>query len=300
MGWERENVMLRSMTGFGRYESTTEEYKISVEMKAVNHRYLDLGIKMPRRFNVFESALRSLLKDKIQRGKVDMYITFEDYSAQAASLKFNAALAGEYMDAFQEMADRFGIANDVTASILGRCPEVFSMESPETDEERLWAILSEAVTIARDRFVASRETEGEQLKADLIGKLDAMVGWVDEIEKRFPQVLTEYRARLEEKVKELLADNTLDESRILQEVAVYSDRICVDEEMVRLRSHISTMKEELIRGGAVGRKLDFLAQEMNREANTTLSKSSDLKLSDAAIALKTEIEKVREQVQNIE
>ena len=204
------------------------------------------------------------------------------------------------MNAFQEMADRFGIANDVTVSILGRCPEVFSMETPEADEERLWAILSEAVTAARDRFVASRETEGEQLKADLIGKLDAMTGWVDEIEERFPQVLAEYQARLTEKVKELLGDSTLDEARILQEVAVYSDRICVDEEMVRLRSHIATMKEELMHGGAVGRKLDFLAQEMNREANTTLSKSSDLKLSDAAIALKTEIEKVREQVQNIE
>lgn len=292
--------MLKSMTGFGRYESTTEEYKICVEMKAVNHRYLDLGIKMPRRFNAFESALRNLLKDKIQRGKVDMYITFEDYSAQAASLKFNAALAAEYMQAFQEMADRFGIANDVTTSILGRCPEVLSMESPETDEERLWAILSEAVTIARDRFVASREKEGEQLKEDLLGKLDAMSVWVDEIEERFPQVLTEYRQRLEEKMKEVLADSTLDEGRILQEVAVYSDRICVDEEMVRLRSHINTMKEELLGGGAVGRKLDFIAQEMNREANTTLSKSADLKLSDTAIALKTEIEKVREQVQNIE
>ena len=179
--------MLKSMTGFGRYESTTEEYKICVEMKAVNHRYLDLGIKMPRRFNAFESALRNLLKDKIQRGKVDMYITFEDYSAQAASLKFNAALAAEYMQAFQEMADRFGIANDVTTSILGRCPEVLSMEAPEADEERLWAILSEAVTIARDRFVASREKEGEQLKEDLLGKLDAMSVWVDEIEERFPQ-----------------------------------------------------------------------------------------------------------------
>ena len=292
--------MLKSMTGFGRYESTTEEYKICVEMKAVNHRYLDLGIKMPRRFNAFESALRNLLKDKIQRGKVDMYITFEDYSAQAASLKFNAALAAEYMQAFQEMADRFGIANDVTTSILGRCPEVLSMEAPEADEERLWAILSEAVTIARDRFVASREKEGEQLKEDLLGKLDAMSVWVDEIEERFPQVLTEYRQRLEEKMKEVLADSTLDEGRILQEVAVYSDRICVDEEMVRLRSHINTMKEELLGGGAVGRKLDFIAQEMNREANTTLSKSADLKLSDTAIALKTEIEKVREQVQNIE
>lgn len=292
--------MLKSMTGFGRYENTTETYKICVEMKAVNHRYLDLSIKMPKKFNAFESALRNLMKNEVQRGKVDMYITYEDYSAESAALKYNAALAAEYMAVFQQMSEQFGIVNDVTASMLGRCPDVLTMASAEADEEELWKILSEAVTAARDKFVASRITEGEQLRADLLSKLDAMSGWVDEIEARFPQVLVEYRSRLEDKVKELLGENTYDENRILQEVAVYSDRICVDEEMVRLRSHINTMKDELNRGGAVGRKLDFIAQEMNREANTTLSKSGDLRLSDTAIALKTEIEKVREQVQNIE
>lgn len=292
--------MLKSMTGFGRYESTTDNYKICVEMKAVNHRYLDLSIKMPKKFNAFESALRNLLKKEVQRGKVDVYITYEDYSAESADLKYNAALAAEYMDAFRQMAEQFDIPNDVTVSMLGRCPEVLTMGSTEADEEELWKIVSEAVEAARDKFVASRVTEGEQLREDLLGKLDTMSGWVDDIEARFPQVLTEYRNRLEEKVKELLGDSTYDENRILQEVAIYSDRICVDEEMVRLRSHIATMKDELIRGGAVGRKLDFIAQEMNREANTTLSKSGDLRLSDTAIALKTEIEKVREQVQNIE
>lgn len=292
--------MLKSMTGFGRYENTTEKYKICVEMKAVNHRYLDLSIKMPKKFNAFESALRNLMKNEVQRGKVDMYITYEDYSAESSALKYNAALAAEYMAVFQQMSGQFGITNDVTASMLGRCPDVLTMASAEADEEELWKILSEAVAAARDKFVASRITEGEQLRADLLAKLDAMNGYVDEIEARFPQVLVEYRTRLEDKVKELLGDNTYDENRILQEVAVYSDRICVDEEMVRLRSHINTMKDELRRGGAVGRKLDFIAQEMNREANTTLSKSGDLRLSDTAIALKTEIEKVREQVQNIE
>ena len=204
------------------------------------------------------------------------------------------------MEVFRRMEEQFGIVNDMTVSALGRCPEVLSMASAEADEEELWKIVSEAVSAARDRFVASRETEGEQLKTDLLAKLDEMSGRVDEIEERFPQVLAEYRTRLEEKVRELLSDTTYDENRILQEVAVYSDRICVDEEMVRLRSHIHTMRDELQKGGAVGRKLDFIAQEMNREANTTLSKSGDLRLSDAAIALKTEIEKVREQVQNIE
>lgn len=292
--------MLKSMTGFGRYESTTEQYKICVEMKAVNHRYLDLSIKMPKKCNAFESALRGLLKNDVQRGKVDMYITYEDYSAQSASLKYNAALAGEYMAAFRSMSEQFGIENDITVSLLGRCPEVLTMASSEADEEALWKIVSEAVIQAKDKFIASRLSEGEQLREDLLAKLGAMEIWVDEIEARFPQVLEEYRTRLEEKVREFLSDSSYEESRILQEVAVYSDRICVDEEMVRLRSHIRTMKEELTRGGAVGRKLDFIAQEMNREANTTLSKSGDLRLSDAAIALKTEIEKIREQVQNIE
>lgn len=293
-------VMLKSMTGFGRYEKVTEQYKISVEMKAVNHRYLDLSIKMPKKFNAFESALRNLLKEEVQRGKVDVYITYEDYSAESADLKYNAALAAEYMDVFRTMSEQFGIVNDVTVSALARCPEVLTMAAAEADEEQLWKIVSEAMIGARDKFVASRQVEGEQLRVDLLTKLDHMSQWVAEIEERFPAVLAEYRARLEEKVKELLQDNAIEEGRILQEVAVYSDRICVDEEMVRLKSHISTMKEELAHGGAVGRKLDFLAQEMNREANTTLSKSSDLRLSDTAIALKTEIEKVREQVQNIE
>jgi len=293
-------AMLKSMTGFGRYEDTTENYKICVEMRAVNHRYLDLSIKMPKKFNAFESALRSLLKQEIQRGKVDVFITYEDYSVASADLKYNAALATEYVEAFRRMSEQFGIPFDVTATTLGRCPEVLTMETAEADEEALWKIVSEAVAKCRDRFVESRVAEGEQLREDLLAKLSSMSGWVDEIEARFPAVLEEYRTRLGEKVKELLGDSTQDESRILQEVAVYSDRICVDEEMVRLRSHINTMKEELLRGGAVGRKLDFLAQEMNREANTTLSKSNDLRLSDTAIALKTEIEKVREQVQNIE
>lgn len=288
------------MTGFGRYEKVTEQYKISVEMKAVNHRYLDLSIKMPKKFNAFEAALRNLLKEEVQRGKVDVYITYEDYSAESADLKYNAALAAEYMDVFRQMEKQFGITNDVTVSDLARCPEVITMATAEADEEALWKIVSEAMMEARDRFVASRIAEGEQLRTDLLAKLDKMALWVDEIEVRFPQVLAEYRSKLETKVKEFLQDTSIEEGRILQEVAVYSDRICVDEEMVRLKSHIATMKDELIKGGAVGRKLDFLAQEMNREANTTLSKSSDLHLSDTAIALKTEIEKVREQVQNIE
>ena len=275
--------MLKSMTGFGRCENATDEYKISVEMKAVNHRYLDLSIKMPKKFNYFEAAIRTLLKKYIQRGKVDLFINYEDYTEGNLCLKYNKALAGEYMDYFKKMEEEFGIRNDIQVSTLSRCPEVLTMEQVPDDEEHLWEILSAALEEAAKKFVASREVEGAHLKEDLLGKLDYMTGLVDFIEERSPVILKEYRQKLEDKVKELL-----------------NDKICVDEETVRLRSHIENTRQELLSGESVGRKLDFIAQEMNREANTILSKSSDLAISDKAIALKTEIEKVREQIQNIE
>ena len=292
--------MLKSMTGFGRCENVTNEYKISVEMKAVNHRYLDLSIKMPKKFNYFEASIRTLLKGYIQRGKVDLFINYEDYTEGNLCLKYNSVLAAEYMDYFQKMSQQFGIANDMTVSGLSRCPEVLTMERVPDDEEHLWEILSEALKEAAVKFVESREMEGEHLKKDLLGKLDYMETLVDFIEERSPQILTEYRSRLEDKVKELLSNTAMEESRIAAEVTIYADKICVDEETVRLRSHIHNTRNELLSGESVGRKLDFIAQEMNREANTILSKSTDLSISDKAIALKTEIEKVREQIQNIE
>lgn len=292
--------MIKSMTGFGRCEIVTTEYKISVEMKAVNHRYLDLSIKMPKKFNYFEAGIRNLLKAYIQRGKVDVFINYEDYTEEKLCLKYNGSLAAEYMDAFKKMQDQFGIDNDVKVSMLARMPEVLSMEQAPEDEEQTWKQLSAAVEEAAKKFVDSRILEGGKLKEDLLGKLDYMSGLVDFIEERSPVILAEYRQRLEDKVKELLANSAIDEGRIATEVTIYADKICVDEEMVRLRSHIDATRKELEAGGSVGRKLDFIAQEMNREANTTLSKSTDLELSDKAIALKTEIEKVREQIQNIE
>ena len=298
---EREAlVMLKSMTGFGRCENITDEYRISVEMKAVNHRYLDLSIKMPKKFNYFEASIRTLLKKYIQRGKVDLFINYEDYTQGNMCLKYNRALAAEYMDYFNKMAEEFSIQNDVKVSTLAKFPEVFSMEQAPDDEEHLWGILSAALEDAAVRFVQSREVEGEHLKNDLLGKLDYMTGLVDYIEGRSPQILTEYRAKLEAKVQELLNGTAMDEGRIAAEVTIYADKICVDEETVRLRSHIENTRKDLLSGGSVGRKLDFIAQEMNREANTILSKSNDLSISDKAIALKTEIEKVREQIQNIE
>ena len=292
--------MLKSMTGFGRCENITDEYRISVEMKAVNHRYLDLSIKMPKKFNYFEASIRTLLKKYIQRGKVDLFINYEDYTQGNMCLKYNRALAAEYMDYFNKMAEEFSIQNDVKVSTLAKFPEVFSMEQAPDDEEHLWGILSAALEDAAVRFVQSREVEGEHLKNDLLGKLDYMTGLVDYIEGRSPQILTEYRTKLEAKVQELLNGTAMDEGRIAAEVTIYADKICVDEETVRLRSHIENTRKDLLSGGSVGRKLDFIAQEMNREANTILSKSNDLSISDKAIALKTEIEKVREQIQNIE
>ena len=292
--------MIKSMTGFGRCEAVTDECKISVEIKAVNHRYLDLSIKMPKKFNYFEAAMRTLLKDYIQRGKVDVFITYEDYTEDQVSLKYNSTLAAEYMKNFEKMAEQFGLEDDVTVSMLSRCPEVLTMERVPEDEEHMWAMLQEVLKGAAENFVETRLREGENLKNDLIGKLDHMLSMVDFIEERSPKILEEYRQRLGDKVRELLQNSTIDESRILTEVTVFADKICVDEETVRLRSHIEGMKKELLAGGSVGRKLDFIAQEMNRESNTILSKSNDLEISDQGILLKTEIEKVREQIQNIE
>ena len=198
------------------------------------------------------------------------------------------------------MAEQFGITNDVNVSALSRCPEVLTMEQTPEDEDQLWAVLEETLRKAAESFVETRIREGENLKNDLIGKLDNMLTLVDFIAERSPKVVEEYRKKLEDKVKEMLQSTTIEESRILTEVTIFADKICVDEETVRLRSHIEGMKKELLKGGGVGRKLDFIAQEMNRESNTILSKSNDMEISDQAIILKTEIEKVREQIQNIE
>lgn len=298
--YAKGKIMIKSMTGFGRYEYADASRKITVEVKSVNHRYLDVNIKMPKKLNFFESAIRTLLKEYIERGKVDIYITYEDFTENNLSLQYNKALAGEYLKYLNQMAEEFGLENDIRVSTLSRYPEVFAMEEQPVDEDELWSSLEKALRGAFEPFVESRVREGENLKKDLCEKLDNMVSYVDFIEERSPQIIIEYRARLEEKLRELLADNQLDDSRIAQEVTIFADKICVDEETVRLKSHILSMKDSLNAGGSVGRKLDFLAQEMNREANTILSKSNDLKISDTGISLKTDIEKVREQIQNIE
>ncbi len=294
------NIMIKSMTGFGRSEYLDEKRKITVEIKAVNHRYLDCSIKMPKKLSFFEASIRTLLKDYIQRGKVDIFITYEDYTEDNFHLKYNRDIAKAYLMYLREMAGEFGIEDDIRVSTLSRYPEVFSLDEVGVDEDEIWTDLEKVIREAASAFVDSRIKEGDNLKSDLIDKLDAMLGYVEAIEKRAPEIIEEYKKNLCAKVTDLLADAKIDEQRILGEVTLYADKICVDEEIVRLKSHIGTTKEILETGGSVGRKLDFIAQEMNREANTILSKANDLATSDVAIDLKTDIEKVREQIQNIE
>ena len=292
--------MIKSMTGFGHAEAVTKERKITVELKSVNHRYLDLSIKMPRKLNVFEGQIRNLMKHYMQRGKVDVFITYEDYTAGSVSVKYNREIAAEYLKYLKQMEEEFSLENDMKVSALSRYPEVLTMEEQSINEEETWNSLEGPLNEACRKFVKTREREGENLKNDLLAKLDGLGNMVIKVQQRSPEVVKAYREKLEAKVHELLEDAQIDESRIAAEVILFSDKICNDEETVRLLSHIRGMKKILMEKEGIGRKLDFMAQEMNREANTILSKSSDLEVSDIAIDLKTEIEKIREQIQNIE
>ncbi|MCR5555974.1 MAG: YicC family protein [Butyrivibrio sp.] len=295
--------MVSSMTGFGRAEVTEGERKYTVELKSVNNRYLDINIKMPKKFNAFEAQIRSELKGYMKRGKVDVFISYEDFSESDTKVRYNKALAQEYFGFLKEMSADFGIDNDVRTSILSRFPEVLTMEEEELDEEEVWNGLKKAINEAGKQFFDSRVREGEFLSQDLTEKLDGMLENVEYISERSPEIISEYKAKLREKIQDLLEDKQVDENRLAMEVTIFADKVCVDEEITRLRSHINATKDTLSTGDdkdGIGRKLDFLAQEMNREANTILSKSTDLKISDRGIALKTDIEKVREQIQNIE
>ena len=292
--------MIKSMTGFGRCEVQKDSRKFTVELKSVNHRYLDVNIRMPKKLNFFETAIRNLLKSYANRGKVDIFITYEDLSQAQVAVKYNAVLAGEYLKYLKQMEEEFGLENDIRVSTLSRYPEVFTMEEQSEDEEELWNGLKETLEGAFGQFVRTRQTEGENLKRDILAKLDRLSKLTAYIEERSPQIVSEYRAKLEEKMKELLTDTQIEESRIAAEVILFADKICTDEEVVRLKSHISHMRNTLDEKDEIGRKLDFIAQEMNREANTILSKANDIEVSDYAISLKTEIEKIREQIQNIE
>ena len=291
--------MIKSMTGFGRCEIQQDSKKFTVELKSVNHRYLDVNIRMPKKLNFFETSIRTLLKSYANRGKVDIFITYEDLSQAQSSVKYNPLIAAEYMKYFKQM-EEFGLENDISVSALARFPEVLTMEEQVEDEEELWNGLKKALEGAFRQFVETRITEGENLKKDILAKLTFLEQEVSAVEERSPQIVAEYRQKLEEKVAELLADTQMEENRLAAEVILYADKICTDEEVVRLKSHIQHMRATLEEKEGIGRKLDFIAQEMNREANTILSKANDIEVSNHAISLKTEIEKIREQIQNIE
>ena len=293
--------MIRSMTGFGHGEvSNDKNQKVTVEMKSVNHRYCDISLKLPKKLAMFEANIRNIMKEYASRGKIDIYVSYEDLSETAVSLHYNQAMAEEYMQVFKKMQEDFNIETKITAEALAKYPEVVTIEEVQQDEEVWWELLEAALRQAAEKFVETRTIEGANLKRDLLGKLDQMAADVTFIEERSPQIIAEYRSKLEEKVKEFLEDSTIEENRIAAEVTLYADKIAVDEEIVRLQSHISSMTDVLESDESIGRKLDFMAQEMNREANTILSKSSDVDLADHAIELTTNVEKVREQIQNIE
>ena len=293
--------MIRSMTGFGHGEvSNDKNQKVTVEMKSVNDRYCDISLKLPKKLAMFEANIRNIMKEYASRGKIDIYVSYEDLSETAVSLHYNQAMAEEYMQVFKKMQEDFNIETKITAEALAKYPEVVTIEEVQQDEEVWWELLEAALRQAAEKFVETRTIEGANLKRDLLGKLDQMAADVTFIEERSPQIIAEYRSKLEEKVKEFLEDSTIEENRIAAEVTLYADKIAVDEEIVRLQSHISSMTDVLESDESIGRKLDFMAQEMNREANTILSKSSDVDLADHAIELKTNVEKVREQIQNIE
>ncbi len=292
--------MIYSMTGFGRYETVTEQCKMTVEMKSVNHRYLDLSIKTPKKLNMFEAQVRSLVKHDVGRGKVDMFITYEDYTDGSMSLHYNEDVAREYMNIFHQVEETFGLPGDITVSKLVSLPDVLVVQHTDGNQEALWDILQSTVKQAVTAFNASREKEGTQLLADLEEKLAHMLEMVQMIEERSPVIVQTYREELEKRVADMLEGSGIDENRIAAEVTLFADKVCVDEEIVRLKSHVMQVRDVLAKGGSIGRKLDFIVQEMNREANTILSKASDMLISDIGIELKTEIEKIREQIQNIE
>ena len=292
--------MVRSMTGFGRAEVVENNRRYTVELKSVNHRYLDLSVKTPRVLACLEGNVRAEIKKYLNRGKVDVYISYENLSESTAELKYNRELAGKYANFVKEIAGEFGLENDLRATRLASFPDVFEIIEEADDEDELWAGLKKAVDGACEKMVEARSVEGENLVKDLTAKLDNLLTIVDFIQERSPKIVEEYREKIYTRVKEILGDNTPDEGRLLTEVTIFADKVCVDEEIVRLRSHIETMKKDLSLDSDVGRKLDFIAQEMNREANTTLSKTTDIEISNKGIELKTEIEKIREQIQNIE
>ncbi|MEE3467274.1 MAG: YicC/YloC family endoribonuclease [Eubacterium sp.] len=292
--------MIQSMTGFGRGEAADEHFKVTVEMKSVNHRYLDFNIRIPHKFAFYESRVRQQAKQFATRGKIDMFVMIESLGESDISIVYNRSVAGAYLEGVRQLALDHSMKFKTDAYQIASLPEVFTMKDAVVDEEVITPLIDQAVKAAGEQFRESRCTEGEILSKDMRDKLNLIRDYVDKIETRYPQILEEYSARIRKKAEELLADHQIDERILASEMVIYADKLCVDEEMIRIKTHIQHMKECLDGDESNGRKLDFLTQELNREANTILSKSSDVTIANYGIELKTLIEKVREQVQNIE
>ena len=293
-------TLIKSMTGYGRAVETVNGREFTVEIRSVNNRYLDCTVKLPRSVSFAEEAVKQAVKASVSRGKVDVYITIKSENAEDTSIKLNTSVLEGYLAAMRQMVTEFGVSDDISVSTVSRLPEVFSVEKPEVDEEQLMKDLMQVVNQALAGYDAMRCIEGTALDADLRSRGNTIADLVSKVEQGNAQTVIDYRARLEAKLREVLAATNIDESRILTEAAIFADKVAVDEETVRLRSHLKQMNTMLDGGGAVGRKLDFLLQEMNREANTIGSKCTDVRLARIVVDIKAELEKIREQTQNIE
>mgnify|MGYP002731983657 CR=1 FL=1 len=292
--------MVKSMTGYGRAVETVNGREFTVELRSVNNRYLDCSVKLPRSLSFAEEAVKQAVKATISRGKVDVFISIRSEGAADVKVTLNAAMVEGYLAAMKQMVTDYGVQDDISVSVISRMPEVFTVEKPEVDEEQLLADLMSVVRKALANYDAMRAAEGKALEADLRSRGNTILELVAQVEAGNGQTVIDYRTRLENKLREVLANTAIDESRILTEAAIFADKVAVDEETVRLRSHLEQMNQMLTTGGAIGRKLDFLLQEMNREANTTGSKCSDVRLARIVVDIKAELEKIREQTQNIE
>ena len=292
--------MVKSMTGYGRAVETVNGREFTVELRSVNNRYLDCSVKLPRSLTFAEEAVKQAVKATISRGKVDVFITVHSEGTTDVKVTLNAAMVEGYLTAMKQMVSEYGVQDDISVSVISRMPEVFTVEKPEVDEEQLLCDLMGVVKQALANYDAMRAAEGKALEADLRSRGNTILELVSQVEAGNGQTVIDYRTRLENKLKEVLANTAIDESRILTEAAIFADKVAVDEETVRLRSHLEQMNNMLTAGGAIGRKLDFLLQEMNRESNTIGSKCSDVKLARIVVDIKAELEKIREQTQNIE
>ena len=292
--------MVKSMTGYGRHESVLHGRTLVIELKSVNNRYLYCNVRLPRVYICAEDGVQRRVKAAISRGKVDVYVNVENNTEEAVSVTLNQPVAAGYMEALRTMADTFGLESNVSIDLLAKFPDVFKVDKVPEDLEELTADIHAVTEEALRDFDAMRSREGEKLEADLLGRLVTLENFTHQVEQRSPQTVADYRARLTAKLQEVLADRQLDESRVLTEAAIFADKVAVDEETVRLHSHIAQFREMLAGGSPIGRKLDFLIQEMNRETNTIGSKCNNLEISTIVVNMKAEIEKIREQVQNIE